>query len=111
MMLPKFNGHRPGDCPLTPDFPLTNNDRLNLLLDLKRYADAEESARETIARDPQRASGYTHRDPFETMRQKDLDAVYADCGHANKIRGKDKLLKALVQYIMGPQGAAQWKDA
>jgi tetratricopeptide (TPR) repeat protein len=36
------------------------NERLNLLLDLRRYADAERAAREAIGRDPQWASAYTH---------------------------------------------------
>jgi tetratricopeptide (TPR) repeat protein len=39
---------------------MTDNDRLNLLLNLHRYAEAEKLAREAIARDPQWASGYTH---------------------------------------------------
>jgi hypothetical protein len=39
---------------------MTDNDRLNLLLDLKRYADAEKLARGAVARDPEWASGYTH---------------------------------------------------
>src|SRR5688572_25271694 len=38
----------------------TDNERLNLLLDLRRYADAEKLAREAIGRDPQWASAYTH---------------------------------------------------
>jgi tetratricopeptide (TPR) repeat protein len=36
------------------------NERLNLLLDLRRFADAEAAAREAIGRDPQWAAGYTH---------------------------------------------------
>lgn len=39
---------------------ISDNDRLNLLLDLRRYADAEKLAREAIGRDPQWASAYTH---------------------------------------------------
>lgn len=39
---------------------ITDNDRLNLLLDLRRYADAEKLAREAIGRDPQWASAYAH---------------------------------------------------
>jgi tetratricopeptide (TPR) repeat protein len=35
-------------------------DRLNLLLDLRRYAEAEKAARDAIAREPQQASAYTH---------------------------------------------------
>src|SRR5262249_32282945 len=46
--------------PLTASLPMTDNDRLNLLLELKRYADAEKLAREAIGRDPHWASGYTH---------------------------------------------------
>ena len=38
----------------------TDNERLNLLLDLRRYADAEKLAREVIGRDPQWAPAYTH---------------------------------------------------
>jgi tetratricopeptide (TPR) repeat protein len=38
----------------------SENDRLNLLLDLRRYADAEKVARDAIGRDPQWASAYTH---------------------------------------------------
>lgn len=37
-----------------------DNDRLNLLLDLRRYADAEKAARDAIGRDPQWAAAYTH---------------------------------------------------
>jgi tetratricopeptide (TPR) repeat protein len=37
-----------------------DNDRLNLLLDLRRYADAEKLARDVIAKNPDWASGYTH---------------------------------------------------
>src|SRR5687768_12272183 len=36
------------------------NDRLNLLLSLNRYADAEREAREALGRDPDWANGYTH---------------------------------------------------
>lgn len=39
---------------------ITDTDRLNLLLDLRRYADAEKAAREAIGRDPQWAPGYAH---------------------------------------------------
>jgi tetratricopeptide (TPR) repeat protein len=38
----------------------SDNDRLNLLLDLRRYADAEKAARAAIGRDPQGAAAYTH---------------------------------------------------
>ena len=38
----------------------SDNDRLNLLLDLRRYADAEKAARDAIGRDPQWAAAYTH---------------------------------------------------
>ena len=37
-----------------------DNDRLNLLLDLRRYADAEKAVRDAIGRDPQWAAAYTH---------------------------------------------------
>ena len=39
---------------------VSDNERLNLLLELRRYADAEKLAREAIGRDPQWAPGYTH---------------------------------------------------
>jgi len=39
---------------------MSDNDRLNLLLDLRRYADAEKAAREAIGRNPNWASAYTH---------------------------------------------------
>lgn len=39
---------------------IDDNERLNLLLELGRYADAERSAREAIGRNPQWAAGYTH---------------------------------------------------
>lgn len=38
----------------------SDNDRLNLLLDLRRYSDAEKAARDAIGRDPQWAAAYTH---------------------------------------------------
>lgn len=38
----------------------SDNDRLNLLLDLRRNADAEKLARDAIGRDPQWAAAYTH---------------------------------------------------
>jgi tetratricopeptide (TPR) repeat protein len=38
----------------------SDNERLNLLLDLRRYADAEKAARDAIGRNPQWAAGYTH---------------------------------------------------
>jgi tetratricopeptide (TPR) repeat protein len=41
--------------PVIPD-----NDRLNLLLRLRRYADAERAARDAIGRAPDWAGGYTH---------------------------------------------------
>lgn len=36
------------------------NERLNLLISLRRYSDAEEFAREAIGREPEWAAGYTH---------------------------------------------------
>lgn len=39
---------------------MIDNDRLNLLLDLRRYADAEKAARDAIARNPDWAAAYTH---------------------------------------------------
>lgn len=38
----------------------SDNDRINLLLDLRRYADAEKAARDAIGRDPQWAAAYSH---------------------------------------------------
>lgn len=38
----------------------SDNERLNLLLDLRRNADAEKLARDAIGRDPQWAAAYTH---------------------------------------------------
>jgi len=39
---------------------MTDNDRLNLLFDLRRYRDAAEVAREAIAKNPEWGAGYTH---------------------------------------------------
>src|SRR5262245_36047856 len=39
---------------------ISDNERLNLLLDLRRYADAEKAAREVIAKNPDWGAGYTH---------------------------------------------------
>lgn len=38
----------------------SDTDRINLLLDLRRYADAERAARDAVGRDPQWAAGYSH---------------------------------------------------
>ena len=38
----------------------TDTERLNLLIELRRYAEAEKAAREAIGRDPQWGEGYTH---------------------------------------------------
>jgi tetratricopeptide (TPR) repeat protein len=54
----------------------SDNDRLNLLLDLRRYADAERMARDAIGRDPQWAAGYTHL-ARALMGQNKADAVDA----------------------------------
>ena len=55
----------------------TDTERLNLLIELRRFAEAEKSAREAIGRDPQWGEGYTHLARALTCLNRKKEAIAA----------------------------------